>query len=431
MPKTIIKVSHKPRLAQQKKVAAYARVSTGKDAMLHSLSSQVSYYSKLIQGHEGWSYVGVYADEALSGTKDSRENFQKLLADCCTGKVDMIITKSISRFARNTVILLQTARELKALGVDIYFEEQNIHTLSSEGELMLTILASYAQEESRSASDNQKWRIKKNFEEGMPWNGTILGYRYEKGQYIIVPEEAEPVKRIFDYYLSGLGCGGIAKRLNSEGYTTRGGKRWYRSTILKILMNYTYTGNLLLQKTYRENHMTKRAIVNHGELPRYHAADTHEPIISTACFEAVQAEITRRAAEFKSPKANKQPYPFTGLMVCDICGKNYRRKVTRTGPVWVCATFNTVGKDACNSKQIPEETLKQAAADALGTDTFDERFFGCTVDGVRVCENNTLVFRFKDGIEVSEQWKDRSRAESWTDEMRDAARQRVLERRKS
>lgn len=163
-------VSKPPKLERKKRVAAYARVSSGKDAMLHSLSAQVSYYSDLIQNHGDWLYTGVYSDEAKTGTKDSRAGFQNLVADCRAGKIDMVITKSISRFARNTVTLLQTVREFKALGVDIYFEEQNIHTISGDGELMMTILASYAQEESRSASENQKWRIKRSFESGIPWD---------------------------------------------------------------------------------------------------------------------------------------------------------------------------------------------------------------------------------------------------------------------
>lgn len=164
----ITTVSKPPKLERKKRVAAYARVSSGKDAMLHSLSAQVSHYSELIQRNGDWLYAGVYADEAKTGTKDSRADFQRLIADCRAGKIDMVITKSISRFARNTVTLLQTVRDFKAWEVDIFFEEQNIHTMSADGELMLTILASYAQEESRSASENQKWRIKRNFEEGMP-----------------------------------------------------------------------------------------------------------------------------------------------------------------------------------------------------------------------------------------------------------------------
>ena len=214
MQRTITVVPKTPRLDQKKRVAAYARVSSGKDAMLHSLSAQVSYYSTLIQSRGDWLYVGVYADEAKTGTKDTREDFQRLIEDCEAGKIDMVITKSISRFARNTVTLLQTVRAFKALGVDIFFEEQNIHTMSGDGELMMTILASYAQEESRSASENQKWRVRRNFEEGIPWNGRMLGYRLKDGRYEIVPEEAEIVRRIFRDYLSGLGYLAIAKQLN-------------------------------------------------------------------------------------------------------------------------------------------------------------------------------------------------------------------------
>ena len=181
MERIVQRVGNIPAQPKALRVAAYARVSSGKDAMLHSLSAQVSYYSNLIQNHPGWLYCGVFADEALTGTKENRAKFQCLLTECRAGNIDLIITKSISRFARNTVVLLQTVRELKSLGVDVYFEEQNIHSMSADGELMLTILASYAQEESLSASENQKWRIKKNFEDGKPWSGQILGYRYENG----------------------------------------------------------------------------------------------------------------------------------------------------------------------------------------------------------------------------------------------------------
>ena len=177
MEKRVIKIEALPKLAQEFRVAAYARVSTENDSMRHSLSAQVSYYSNLIQNHPGWQYAGVYADNAYTGTKDCRAEFQRLLSDCRSGKINMVITKSISRFARNTVILLETVRELKSLGIDIYFEEQNIHSISNDGELMLTIIASYAQEESKSASDNQKWRIRKGFAEGeLMCLRTILGY---------------------------------------------------------------------------------------------------------------------------------------------------------------------------------------------------------------------------------------------------------------
>lgn len=387
--------------------------------MRNSLSAQVSYYSGLIQQHPGWAYAGVYADEAKTGTKDSRENFIRLLADCRAGRIDAIITKSISSFARNTVTLLETVRELKALGIDVYFEEQNIHTLSADGELMLSILASYAQEESLSASENQKWRIRKNFEEGRPWNGTMLGYRYRNGTLVVEPDEAEIVRRVFREYLAGKGVVAIANGLNEDGIPTRYGNRWCKSSVTGILRNYTYTGNLLLHKTFRENHLTKRTLPNEGQLPQYHAEGAHEAIIRMVDFEAVQAEMERRAAKHAPPgKGYRNRYPFTGLIVCGCCGKHYRRKVTATGPMWICGTYNTLGKTACPSKQIPEPVLMDLTADMDIGDLTEI----CTEDG------NRLVFRFRSGEETVKRWRDRSRAESWTPEMREAARQKALER---
>lgn len=410
-----------------KRVAAYARVSSGKDAMLHSLSAQVSYYSNLIQSHRGWQYAGVYADEALTGTKDNRENFQRLLADCRAGMVDMVITKSISRFARNTVTLLETVRELKGMGVDVYFEEQSIHTMSADGELMLTILASYAQEESLSASENQKWRIRRNFENGMPWNGTMLGYRYDKGTLVIVPEEAKTVKRIFDEYLSGLGLTAIAKRLNADGIPTRFGNAWGKSSVLAVLRNYAYTGNLLLQKSRRTDHLTKRDVPNCGELQQFHVENSHEAIIDVDTFLAVQSEIRRRAEKHTHPGVRKQTYPFTGLIECGCCGKHYRRKVTRARPVWICPTFNTLGKDACPSRQIPEDVLIAATEEVIGS--MDAN--GSKITAVRAENKNKLTFFMSDGEQIVKRWQDRSRRESWTPEMKEAARCRELERRQN
>ena len=430
MPKSITIVPKMPKLEQKKSVAAYARVSSGKDAMLHSLSAQVSYYSQMIQNHPGWLYCGVYADEAKTGTKDSREEFQRLISDCCAGRVDMVITKSISRFARNTVTLLETVRELKSLGVDIYFEEQNIHTMSGDGELMMTILASYAQEESRSASENQKWRVREKFEAGIPWNGTVLGYRYENGIYVVKPDEAEIVREIFANYLSGLGIEAIMKKLNAEGKTTRNGNAWTKTCVRRVLGNYSYTGNLLLQTTFREKHITKKTLPNRGELPMYHAENAHEAIVSMEDFQAVQAEMARRSAKHNKTKGGPAKYPFTKLIVCGICGKSYRRKMTATGPVWICSTFNVYGKAACPSKQIPEGKLEQAAAEALGLDTLDVDTLRSKVTAIRAKNGNMLVFRFKDGSERTVHWADRSRSESWTPGMREAARQKALMQRR-
>ncbi len=430
MKRVIEKINYPvPTAPKLTRVAAYARVSSGKDAMLHSLSAQVSYYNRMIQHHPGWIFCGVYADEALTGTKDTREQFQKLLADCRAGKVDLVVTKSISRFARNTLTLLKTVRELKAFGVDVYFEKQNIYSLSSDGELILTILASYAQEESLSASENQKWRVRQSFQNGIPWNGTMLGYRYEDGTLVVHPQEAEVVRQIFDSYLDGLGAVAIAKALNAQGIPSRFGNKWSRSSIMRVLNNYTYTGNLLLQTTYRDNHLTKRRQQNNGQLPKYHIKDSHEEIISLRQFNAVQEEMRRRAKKYTPPYVPKNTYPFAGKLICAGCGKHYRRKIKETGPVWICPTYNTQGKSACPSKAIPEKILMATTAEALGLDVFDPDAFLSKITEVRVENGNRLEFLFTDGTESVKRWQDRTRAESWTEEMKYAARERQREGR--
>lgn len=417
MAKTIRKMPSRPVLVQKKKVAAYARVSSGKNAMLHSLSAQIAHYSAIIQNNDQWQYIGVYADEAVTGTKAERDDFQRLLSDCRAGKIDMIITKSISRFARNTVTLLEIVRELKLLGIDVYFEEQNIHTISSDGELMITILASYAQEESLSASENQKWRIKRDFKQGKACDGTIYGYRLVSGRYEVIPNEAEVIRNIYTLYLSGLGYLSIAKKLNNDGVPSRFGGKWNQSVISAMLSNYTYTGNLILQKTFRENHLTKVTCVNEGQLPKYQVEDSHEAIVSAEIFKAVQEEKVQRQSHYLKKKTTRKSYPFSRILVCNNCGKNYRRKTTKTGIVWICSTYNTMGKSACSSKQIPEATLDEIA---LNIGDFTQ---------IKVCDNNTLIFQLSDGSEKEIHWADRSRSQSWTDEMKQAAREKAYERR--
>ena len=395
------------------RVAAYARVSDGKDAMLQSLSAQVSYYSRLIQNHSGWQYCGVYSDEAVTGTKETRADFQRLLDDCRKGKIDVIITKSISRFARNTVTLLETVRELKLLGIDVVFEEQNIHTLSAEGELMLTILASYAQEESLSVSENMKWRVRSKFQNGIPWNGTLLGYRIENNQYVIVEDEAEIIRTIYDLYLLGLGYEAIARELNERNIKTRNGNDWTHSSVLWILHNYSYTGNLLLQRTYTENHLTKKYRFNKGEFPMYHAESSHQPIISLEMFNAVQAEAAERARKF-SKVENKNTTELTGRVFCGNCGKRCRRKIRHGTPIWICNTYNSQGKGACAAKAVPESVLLN----------LDSRY---NVKCFILCNDNKVIVKSDDDSEIIETWADNSRTDSWTAEKKKLQSERMKE----
>lgn len=413
-----------------KKVAAYVRVSSGKDAMLHSLSAQISYYSAYIQKNPQWEYAGVYVDEARTGTKDTRIEFQRLLSDCKQGKIDMIVTKSISRFARNTLTVLETVRELKNLGIDVYFEKENIHSLSEDGELMLTLLSSFAQEESLSVSENCKWRIRDKFKRGVPFNSRTLGYIYENGNFEVDFSEAKIVGMIFEDYLNGMGMLMIARKLEKMKIKPRHSTKWNKNSVRTILQNEKYTGDLILQKTFIKDHISKKHCINKGELPKYYVEKSHEPIIDKDTFLRAQDEITKRAKKY-SKGSNLNTYAFTSKIKCNLCGKNYNRKIAASGtryekPVWICSTFNTYGKKHCPSSQIPEEILETISAEVLGISHFDKNVFEEKIKQIIVPNKGELRFIFKDDSQVTKTWNYPSRSESWTPEMKQLARENKI-----
>lgn len=421
MKRKVTSISTLPKLAKKVRVAAYARVSDGKEAMLQSLSAQVNYYKKLISENHMWDFVGVYSDEALTGTKDSRAEFQQLLKDCRAGKIDMVITKSISRFARNTVTLLETVRELKAIHVDVFFEEQNIHSISGDGEMILSFLATFAQEESRSASENMKWRINKDFHEGIIWGGkSCLGYKLENRKLEMIPEEAEIVRLIFQLYMKGLGADTIGKILDSKSVKPKYASKWSRSTIMQIISNYNYTGDLMLQKTFRDNHLTKRKVINNGELDKYIVENDHEAIISHEVFERAQRIRKEKRKQSVSPNIQKD-YPFKGMMRCGMCGRSYVRKTTSSKYIWKCSLSVTKGKESCASKQVPESQITLASNHVLNRTEFDENYFNLKVESIEVMPERRLIFHLKDGSS-KDYWWNTSRSESWTEDMREQAR---------
>ena len=429
MKRKVTSISTLPKLAKKVRVAAYARVSDGKEAMLQSLSAQVNYYKKLINENHMWDFVGVYSDEALTGTKDSRAEFQQLLKDCRAGKIDMVITKSISRFARNTVTLLETVRELKAIHVDVFFEEQNIHSISGDGEMILSFLAIFAQEESRSASENMKWRIQKDFHEGIIWGGkSCLGYQLENRRLEMIPEEAEIVRFIFQLYIEGHGADTIGKILDSKGVKPKHASKWSRSTIIQIISNYNYTGDLMLQKTFRDNHLTKRKVMNKGELNQYIVENNHEAIISHEVFAEAQRIRKEKRKRSVLPSIQKN-YPFKGMMRCGICGRAYVRKTTSSKHIWKCSLSVTKGKEACASKQVPDSQIIEASNYILNRTEFDEAYFKSKVESIEVMPERRLIFHMKDGTSKDYRWNT-SRSESWTEDMREQARIRITNQMK-
>ena len=425
-----------PQMPSRKMVAAYARVSMESERLQHSLSAQVSYYSSLIQQNPAWEYAGVYADDGITGTKtNDRTEFNRMIADCEAGKIDIILTKSISRFARNTVDLLNAVRHLKDLGISVQFEKEHIDSLSEDGELMLTLLASFAQEEVRSLSDNVKWGTRKRFEKGIP-NGRfqIYGYRWDGDHLVVEPEEAKIVKLIYVNFLNGLSAESTEKQLEEMGVKSYKGQHFGNTSIRQILGNITYTGNLLFQKEYTVDPISKKSRKNQGELPQYWVENTHEAIIPMEVYQAVQEEKARRRELGVFANWSINTSCFTSKIKCGRCGKSYQRsnRKGRKDPdanytVWICGTRRKTGNAQCQNKDIPEPMLKEACTAVLGLDEFDETVFSEQINHIEIPAPYEMVFYFKDGRIVPHRWQSTMRKDCWTDDRRAAKGRYVQE----
>lgn len=388
-----------PVAKKLKRVAAYARVSKDTERLLHSVSAQVSYYSNLIQNNPAWEYAGVYADSGISGTGiKERDEFKRLLADCENGKIDIVLTKSISRFARNTVDLLATVRHLKSIGVEVRFEKEQINSFSGDGELMLSILASFAQEESRSISENCKWGIRKRFQSGEigAANKHILGYQYDDSlqRYEIIPSEAEIVKTMFRLYLDGLSLRSICDELNGAGYRTINGKLFQEASLNVLLHNEIYAGDIRRQKCYIADPINKTKVKNQGELPQYYMADCHEAIIDRETYALVEQEFERRTAMLNPT------YCFSGKIVCGMCGSPYTRKKSKvkgkTYVHWICRAKKEVGR-TCKNHNFSEINLKKISVEILELEEFDEDIFTQQIEKITVLADGSLAFKFYEG----------------------------------
>jgi site-specific DNA recombinase len=365
-------------------MAAYCRVSTDQAEQLSSYEAQVTYYTNFITGHPDYEMAGIYADEGISGTNTKkREQFLKMIDDCKKGKIDMIITKSISRFARNTLDCLNYVRQLKELGIGILFEKENINTLDSKGEVLLSILSSLAQDESRSISENSQWGIRRRFEQGkLHVNHTkFLGYdKDEDGNLVINKEQAKVVKRIYQEYLNGHGFQRIAKMFKEQKVPKWDGSyNWYYSNIKQILTNEKYKGDALLQKTYTVDFLSKKRAVNDGDVPQYYVENSHPAIIDKDTWEAVQQEMERRREFGEKHGIDKVDHtndknPFSGRVICGCCGKaywrkgwyNYRDESVRY--VWQCSEkYKVKGVKGCNNKHVDDGVLYEIFMNAYNS----------------------------------------------------------------
>lgn len=369
IPATKNVITGMPKASTKKrKVAAYARVSTDSDDQLTSYDAQVDYYTSYIKGKPEWEFAGIYTDEGISGTMTKRrDGFNRMVTDALDGKIELIITKSVSRFARNTVDSLTTIRKLKEKGVEVYFEKENIYTLDSKGELLLTLMSSLSQEESRSLSQNVTWGQRKRFSDGnvtMAYK-SFLGYRKgTDGTPKIVPEEAAVVRRIYREYMKGLSMHAIAKGLTDDHIKTpRGKDKWPKSTILSILTNEKYKGDALLQKTFTTDFLTK-TMKNEGEVPQYYVTGSHPAIIVPREWDMVQLEIEKRKRN-----GNYSSSIFAGRILCAECGSIYGSKVWHSTDkyrkvIWQCN--NKYKGNTCSTPSLNEVDIKRWFSQALG-----------------------------------------------------------------
>ena len=386
-------------LQKPKKVAVYARVSKETGQLIHSISAQINYYSNMIKKNPKWEYAGVYADYGITGTSISkREEFQRMIMDCEKGKIDVILTKSISRFARNTVDLLNTVRYLKSLGIEVWFEKEQIHSCSKDSELMLSFLSSFAQEESYSISENIKWGIRKRFEvgESREINKHVLGYQYDEEQkkYVIIPQEAEIIRWIFHLYLEGFSLRKIAKTLNDKEMVTINGCKFTEASLNTIIHNEIYIGDIRHQKCFVKDPIIKKKVLNRGQLPQYYIKDCHEAILDRETYKKVQKEIKDRAN-----KTNLR-YCFSGSICCGICGNYYiRKKDVVKGKAyiyWLCSSKKKRGI-ICKSINFREEELEQICVQVLEIDKFEKTIFKNRITKITVLENGDLKFHFVEG----------------------------------
>ena len=352
-----------PTITEEKAVrircAAYCRVSSDSEDQINSFMAQIRYYSRIFENSETETLIDIYADEGVTGTcEDKRNEFQRMMKDCRKGKIDRIYTKSISRFARNTKDCLKNVRELKSLGITIYFEKENVDTANMNDEMMITIMGGLAQEESISISQNMRWSIKKRMENGtMKMCTTVFGYELVDGELILKPDEAEIVKQIFAWYLNGYGTAAIAKKLNNKGVQKHGNRcHWTPATIKQMLINEKYVGDQLFQKYYTTDTLPFRQIVNKGERNQYYYSERHEPIVSREIFDKVQQLLFEHKDSFRGIVYN---HIMSKKIYCGECGATYKLKCRNNKKYWVCR-IHDAESEKCSAKQVEEIRISSA-----------------------------------------------------------------------
>jgi len=398
-----------PKENKELKVAAYCRVSTSGPKQLRSLEIQIKTYTKMIKSHSNWLFAGVFHDVESGLRRSGRTGLDKMIEKAKKGKIDYIITKSISRVSRDTLLILKMIRFLRERGINMHFENEKLDSIEADKEFEITLRGMLAQDESRNTSENIKWGFQRKFEKGDIFTKykNFMGYDCVDGEIVIVPEQAEVVRKMFDLYLQGLSFGQIKSFLETQGIKTVTGKEtWDAKTIQRMLTNEKYKGDTMLQKTFTEDFMTGKKSKNIGQRNQYYVKDSHPAIVSDEVFDKVQEEMAKRArlvvkddgtVETSGSKYNGK-YLLGNLLVCGDCGASYRRRTERGKVVWRCATRIEKGKEAClHSSTLDEGWVQDTLSIAVcQNEVYDESIIRNEIDKIQVSDAFILIFR-KDG----------------------------------
>ena len=423
---------------KRKRVAVYARVSREGAEKHHSMEAQEENLRAYIGKHPGWIFAGVYADEGVTGTKMNRPEFNRMMKDARAGKIDIILTKAVSRFGRNTAQVLKVLQELKELDVIVIFDSEQISTADSDCLIRLQYNSIMAEHEAEQNSKNKKWSVKHHFQKGIPSFFRIYGYRMVDNQLQVVPEEAVIVRRIFGMFLDGLGKLAISKKLNEDGIPSFYGNMWTPTSIYNILLNEKYTGDLLLQKWYVPDFKTKTGVLNRGALDKYFVEDAHEAIITRDIFDKTQQEIERRKELYgKEKRTNSNPPRIMQQLVrCEHCNKSIYYKRVKGGSVrelWVCRTHVEQGPKYCPTKSIRDDVLVATTREVLLQEKLIKKDTPLTnallkklILIIIAKENQVLEYHLMNDTVIYKTWQNPPRSKSWTPEMRQKARENAL-----
>ena len=406
-PTRIIRDPSAFRKCQNKRVAVYARVSSDKDEAKNSLKNQIAFFSSEIAKHPDWELAGIYQDQGKSGTNDRRAGFRKMVDDCRAGKIDVIMVKSVDRLARNTPLLLKFLTGARDNGVTVYFLQEGLNSSDQYRWTDINAASRQAAFQAKTISDSQSWRIKNDFKNGRPRTCNTLGYKLRRGKIVIVKQEAKIVRKIFDWALDGKSAYAIAKHLRTTKYCNGQGNKWTHSGVIKILRNDMYIGDLSMQKTFREDCVSKNSKINRGERDKYLIKNHHEPIVTREEFAKVNKLLESRRCVPKSQTPKDEKSSLVGLVRCGVCDHSYGL----SNGYWRCRMYTTYGRKACSGQSIPDKILREKLTGLVKEDIPIKS----QISRINILPDHKIEVVFLDWRKQIIEWEYRSRKETWAE----------------